>query len=175
MTTGRLLWGTTWRGGVWGAVAGLILGAIYGPMLVVILTALDIVKQTTPLDAKSVTDAAGLALVGAIIGALFGLPTGVFAGVMNGLAIGILTRLFFAPLKNPVAYRWGIAVVSAVFTGIAGALGLVVILLLIGAVLDPQLLLLTIPIPAITASIAAAFLSILITRWYLKENAKMSH
>jgi hypothetical protein len=44
-----------------------------------------------------------------------------------------------------------------------------------GAVLDPQLLLLTIPIPAITASIAAAFLSILITRWYIRESAKMPH
>ena len=165
MTTGKLLWGTTWRGGVWGVLAGGILGAIYGPILIVILTIESALTNT--LSSNDVRSIGGLSLFALVVGVIFGAAIGAFAGALNGLLIGILTRLVFSPSNNAARYRLIVAIASALFTGITALLGLLAILLLImGTTPDPQELILFITLPALIAAIAAALISILITRWY---------
>lgn len=170
MTTGRLLWGTTWRGGVWGLLAGIILGMIYGLAVIVILSFMEIANKTsTRTDTGTIV---GLAIAAIIFGAIFGAIIGLFAGAMDGLAIGILTRLFFTPLKNAGTYRLIIALISGLFTLIAAGLGLFIISIGTSMVLDNGVRILIIGIPTIIAGIAAGLISIFITRWYIKASAK---
>lgn len=177
MTTSKLLWGTTWRGGVWGVLAGLILGAIYGPLLILILAIIDIVNKTSSND--NLGEVAGFALLGVIFGAIFGAPIGLFVGALNGLFIGILTRIFFTPLKNKSMYRWGIAVLSALFTSVTAWLGLAVLFIVIGSVLDANVLLLAITIPAFIGGIVPHLLAFSLRdgtkRRARNDNTKINH
>ena len=170
MNTSRLIWGMTWRGAVWGLLAGLILGVIYGLSVIVVLSIIDVVNKTSSNTNTETTVA--LVLLAIFFGAIFGAIVGVFAGAADGLLIGILTRLFFSPLKNAGAYRIIIALISGFFTLIVAGLGLFGISIATSMVIDNGVRILVIGIPSIIAAIAAALISILITRWYIKASAK---
>lgn len=178
MTTGKLLWGMTWRGGALGLLTGALGGSFFGALFANGLFVFGMVSQASPLTAKDmpagIVAIGFLALIGGVVGALFGVPTGFVVGLMDGLLVGSVTRLFFYPLKNARAYRWTLALVSAAFTSVMAWLCFVGIALFyanrnaanIGAVM------LIFILPALVSGIAAGFISRLIARWYQKESAQ---
>jgi hypothetical protein len=160
----------TWRGAVWGLLAGGMLGFVYGLVVLLVLTLADTSsKDWTKLNAEATS---ALIILAIISGTLFGAPIGFIAGAADGFVIALLTRLFFSPLKNAGAYRLIIALISGFFTLIVAGLGLFGISVATSMVIDNGVRILVIGLPAIIAAIAAALISILITRWYIKASAK---
>lgn len=181
MTTPRLLWGMTWRGTIWGLLAGTVLGIIYGAIFVEILLLVAYDKQglyvQTPNQISGgIAAMLFIALIGAIAGGIFGAPTGLGVGWLDGLLVGILTRMFFLPLRNTRVYRWTIAIISAIFTAITAWACFIGILILYeptrASVSVPLILIVAVPAPI--AGIAAGFISRLITRWYERESTKVT-
>ena len=173
MTTARLLWGITWRGGACRLLAGTMLGTAYGAISanVLFLPGLEAQAPFNPQRddiPRAIIVTLFLAVVGAITGALFGVPTGFVVGLSNGLLIGIPTRAFFFTRRDARAYHRVIAAASALFTGIAAWLGFLAIMLFyanrekanVGA------LAVIVLIPALIAGVGAGFLSQVITRRY---------
>jgi eukaryotic-like serine/threonine-protein kinase len=172
VTTIKLLWGTTWRGGALGLLVGTLGGAAYGALFANGLLAWGLLAQPRALELKDLPAGIGavvfLALIGAVIGALFGVPTGIVVGSANGLFLGILTRAFFYPLKNARVYRRTTAVVSALFTGVAAWLCFIAIMLFYADrnAANIGMLIGIVTLPALIAGVGAGLLSQLITRWY---------
>lgn len=178
MTTLKLLLGTTWRGGAWGLLAGTFVGATFGALFANGLFLFGLAFEADKLTSKdmpaSIVAILFLALIGAVVGALFGVPTGFVVGSMDGLLIGVLTRVLFYPLKNVRAYRWTIALVSALFTSIVSWVCFLGIALFYSNrnSANVGVLMLVFILPALVSGIAAGFISRLITHWYEKESAK---
>ncbi|MBI4786177.1 MAG: hypothetical protein HY782_03915 [Chloroflexi bacterium] len=173
MTTGRLLWGMTWRGGAWGLLVGTLGGTAYGAVFANVLLAAGLVSQM-PFDWKPeyAVSAIGavlfLALIGAVVGGIFGVPSGIVVGTMVGLAMGVLTRAVFYPPRGTRVFRWTLAITSALLTTIAAWMCFIAIMLFyanrnaasVGA------LMIVVAIPALIAGAAAALISRLLARWY---------
>jgi hypothetical protein len=179
MTTPKLLWGTPWRGGAWGLLAGTMLGVAYGAVFANVLFFSGLFAQMPTAFESSDALRVGvvipfLALIGAVMGALFGVPTGLFVGLLNGLLVGILTRAFFFPPRDARAYRRMIATASALFTSIASWLGFLAIMLSYANrdKANVPLLAAIVLIPALIAGVSAGLLSRILSRWYEKESAK---
>jgi eukaryotic-like serine/threonine-protein kinase len=172
VTTIKLLWGTTWRGGALGLLVGTLGGAAYGALFANGLFAFSLLAQPATLQAKDVP--AGivaivfLALIGAVVGALFGVPTGFVVGLLDGLLVGVLTRAFFYPLKTVRVYRRTAAVVSALFTGVAAWLCFIAIMLFYADrnAANIGVLIGMVTLPALIAGVGAGVLSRLIAGWY---------
>lgn len=171
--TFELLWGTTWRGGAFGLVAGTMGGTAYGALFANALIFAGLISQPQfdfkPSDVVSVIFAVlFFGLIGAVMGALFGVPTGLVVGIANGLLLGGLTRVFFFPLKNAQTYRRVVAVVSAVFTAMVAWICFIGIMLFYAnrnAANVPVLAVIA-AIPALIAGIGAGLISQSIARWY---------
>ncbi|MCI0475567.1 MAG: hypothetical protein L0Y55_04920 [Anaerolineales bacterium] len=178
MSTIKLLWNTTWRGGAWGLLGGTMLGTAYGAIFANALFLFGLAQAPFDLRGDDIPRAFAailvLALIGAVMGALFGVPTGFVVGALNGLLIGIITRAFFFPLRDARTYRRVIAVVSALFTVIASWLGFLVIMLFYAnrEKANVEVLAVGVLIPALIAGIVAALISRVIAWWYEKESAK---
>jgi hypothetical protein len=173
MTTARLLWGMKWRGGAWGLLAGTLLGSAYGAVFAVVVDLYALSLRFPYLgeasDApRALVGALFLALVGAIIGALFGVPTGLLVGASNGLLLGVLTRALFYPLKDARIYRRVVALVSAVFAGIAAWVCFVALALFYAnrSAANVDMIVVIVAIPALIAGVSAGFISRFIARWY---------
>ncbi len=172
MTTGRLLWGMTWRGGAWGLLGGTMLGTAYGAVLAnaLFLSGLAQAPFNPQLDdiPRALVAIVILALIGAVMGALFGVPTGLLVGSLNGLLVGILTRAFFFPRRDARTYRRVIATASALFTAIASWLGFLAIMLFYAnrEKANVPILAVGVLIPALIAGVGAGFLSRIISHWY---------
>lgn len=179
MTTTKLLWGMTWRGGALGLLAGTMLGTFYGAVFANSLFFFGLLAQA-PGEFRSdnvpsaIFAAFLMALIGSIIGGIFGIPTGFVVGVLNGLLLGIIARTFFYPLRDAKTYRRVIAPTSAVFTAIASWLGFFAIMLFYANRENANVpaLAIGVIVPALIAGIAAAFISQIGARWYEKESAK---
>jgi hypothetical protein len=179
MTTLKLLWGMTWRGGAWGLLAGTFVGATFGALFGnVLVFGVGLMNQSKSLGLNDIPTAIAavfaVAMFGMVIGALFGVPTGFVVGIMDGLLIGVLTRALFYPLKNVRAYRWTIAIVSAVFTSMVAWVCFLGIALFYSNRNSANVggLMLVFILPALVAGIAAGFISRLITRWSEMESTK---
>jgi hypothetical protein len=179
MTTFKLLFGTIWRGGAWGLLAGTMLGTAYGAVFANGLFFFGLLSQA-PAEfqgddvPRAIVAVLLLALIGSIMGGVFGIPTGLVVGLLNGLLLGIVTRAFFYPLRDAKKYRRVIALTSAVFTAIASWLGFFVIMLFYANTekANVPVLAIGVIIPAVIAGIAAGFISQMGARWYEKESAK---
>lgn len=179
MKISKLLWGTTWRGGAWGLLAGTMLGTFYGAIFANGLFFFGWLSQA-PIEfhgedaPRAIFAMFLMALIGSVTGALFGVPTGFVVGLLNGLLLGIITRAFFYPLRDAQTYRRVIILTSAAFTAIASWLGFFVIMLFYAntAKANVPVLALGGVIPALIAGIAAALISRLIARWYERQSAK---
>ncbi|MBI5302584.1 MAG: hypothetical protein HY868_10635 [Chloroflexi bacterium] len=179
MTTIKLLFGTTWRGGAWGLLGGTMLGTAYGAIFANVLFAFGLAAQA-PFDLqrddipRAIVAVLVLALIGSVMGALFGVPTGLVVGLLDGLLIGIVTRVFFFPLKDAKTYRRVIAITCAVFTTIAAWLGFFAIMLFYADrdKANVGTLALAVTLPALIAGVASAFISRVIARWYEQESAR---
>jgi len=170
-----LLWGTTWRGGAFGLVAGTMGGTAYGAVFANALLFFGLATQAAANFQRddiprALVSMLFLALIGAVVGALFGVPTGIVVGIANGLLIGILTRAFFYPPKNTPAYRWALAIVSALFTAITAWICFIGIMLFYANrnAANVPVLAVIVLIPALIAGVGAGRLSRLIARWYTK-------
>ncbi len=180
MTTRRLLWGMTWRGAVWGLLTGTLGGAAYGVIFMNGLYIFIMIFQSEMLQSKNeptgITAIVLLVLFGAIMGVLSGLPVGLLVGIFDGLLIGIVTRVLFYPLKHVGAYRWTLALVSAMFTGIVAWFGFMQIASFLEKMdrseADFSRLVIFFLVPALVAGVAAAFISGSIARWYETETRK---
>lgn len=179
MTTFKLLWSTTWRGGAWGLLAGTMLGTFYGAMFANSLFFFGLLAQAPGEFRRDNVSSALfavllLALIGGITGGIFGIPTGFVVGGLNGLLLGIITRAFFIPLRDAKTYRRVIMLTSAVFTAIASWLGFFTIMLFYANTEQANVPVLAalVVVPALLAGVAAAFISQIGARWYEKENAK---
>lgn len=171
METFKILWGTTWRGGAFGLLAGTMGGAAReaGAIFPDLFLVAGLVSENSfqPSDTGALVGGVlFFALIGAVMGALFGVPTGLVVGLWDGLLVGLITRAFFFPLKDVQTYRRVIAITCVVFTTIASWLGFLAIMLFyanrdkanvpalaVGAI-----------IPALIAGIAAGLISRLIAR-----------
>ncbi len=176
MSTAKLFWNTTWRGGAWGLLAGTMLGTAYGAVFANVLLLSGLFAQMPTAFESSDALRVGvvipfLALIGAIMGALFGVPTGFVVGALNGLLIGMITRAFFFPPRDARTYRRVIATTSALFTGIASWLGFFAIMLFYANrdKANVPILAVGVLIPALIAGVAAAFISREIARWYAES------
>lgn len=179
MTTARLLWGMTWRGGALGLFAGTMLGTTYGALFAnaLLLVGLDrngLFVLTPNQISGGLAAILVMALIGMVMGGLFGVPTGFIVGLLNGLFVGLITRLFFYPLQNARLYRWTIGIVSGLFVVLASLGGFLAIALFYANAsrANVPVIAALLVIPALIAGIAAVFLSRVITRWYEKESAK---
>ena len=173
MTTARLLWGMTWRGGAWGLLGGTMLGTAYGAIFANVLFLFGLAAQAPfnlQLDdiPRALVATLVLALIGAIMGALFGVPTGFAVGALNGLLIGIITRVLFFPRRDARTYHRVIATASALFTAIASWLGFLAIMLFYAnrEKANVGTLAVGVLIPALIAGVSAGFMSRMITHWY---------
>lgn len=181
MTTFKLLFGTTWRGGVFGLIAGTALGLLYGAVFFNALLFFGWLSEM-PVNFES-SDALRmgvvvpfLALIGAIMGGAFGIPTGFAVGLLNGLLVGLITRLFFFPLRDTRTYRRTIMLISTVFTAIASWFGFYAMMLLYANIekANVPMLALIITLPAVIAGMAAGLISQIGARWYERELTKGS-
>ncbi|MBM3131018.1 MAG: hypothetical protein FJ009_20620 [Chloroflexi bacterium] len=176
MTTARLLWGMTWRGGAWGLLAGTMLGTAYGALFGNGVLLIKLAQEWQTLGPENILPgiaAVGiLILVGAVMGALFGVPTGLLVGSLNGLLVGMITRAFFFPPRDARAYRRVIAVASALFTSIASWIGFLAIMLFYAnrEKANVPMLAVIVLIPALIAGVGAGLISRMISRWYENQN-----
>ena len=173
MTTVKLLWGTTWRGGAWGLFAGTFGGTAYGALFANLLLAGGLVSRA-PFEWKAeyAVSAIGamlfFALIGAVVGGIFGVPAGVVVGGIVGLAIGILTRACFYPPTNTRVFRRTLAIVSALLTTIAAWICFIGIMLFYANRNAANVggLMVIVAIPALIAGLASIFVSQRIAHWY---------
>lgn len=178
MTTLKLLWSTTWRGGALGLVVGTFVGATFGALfangLFTFSLAFEADKMTSQDVPAGIVAILFLALVGAVVGALFGVPTGFVVGIANGLLLGIVSRVFFFPLTNVRGYRWVIALISMAFTTLTSWVGFMLIMFLYANQDKANYVGLAVflIIPALIAGVVAGIISQIGARWYEKESAK---
>ena len=89
MTTGKLLWGTTWRGAAWGLGTGFILAAAYGVLVIYwFLEDGTVWDYETPL----IEIILGISGVFAFYGFWIAVPLGLLPGTVNGFLVGMLLR-----------------------------------------------------------------------------------
>jgi uncharacterized membrane protein YkvI len=89
---------------------------------------------------------------------------------LNGLLVGIITRIFYYPLRDAQTFRRVIATVSALFTGIASWVCFFAIILFYSNrdKADVPMLALIVTLPALIAGGASALISRVIAAWYEK-------
>ncbi len=118
MTTGRLLWNTTWLGTLLGTLLGAILGSLYGAMVGFNDTITVAIRPSIASDLAVWL----LPLAGAAFGAGVGAWIGIAAGFGWGLAIGLFTRAYLtiASSTSGKLYRLCVWFLSAL-CGIAAA------------------------------------------------------
>jgi MFS family permease len=179
MKTLQLLFSTTWRGGMWGLLAGTMVGATFGALFGnVLVFGVGLTQQQEQISLNDIPAAIGavaiLAIIGSVMGALFGVPTGFVVGIANGLLLGIISRVFFFPLKNARAYRWVIALISMAFTTLASWVGFMLIMFLYANQdkADWVGIVIFLVVPALIAGVVAGFISQIGARWYEKKNTK---
>lgn len=159
MTTKRLLWGMTWRGALYGLTIGTCVSAVYGLLI---------------------------AGAGFFIGLFVGLVFGPSIGLVGGFIMGILSRLFFFPIKNPASYDRVAGIVSVIYINIVW----VIVYCLVSGFLfsaersDSYSLMFALRIildfstfslvlfflPALVASLSAFFISHRMADWYKRES-----
>ncbi|MBI5033621.1 MAG: hypothetical protein HZB51_24135 [Chloroflexi bacterium] len=177
MTTSRLLWGTTWRGGAWGLLAGTFVGATFGALFGnTLIFGVGLLQQQERIGLSDLPQLipafAIFAIIGSVMGALFGVPTGFAVGVANGLLLGIISRMFFYPLTDVRGYRWVIALISMTFTALASWVGFMLIMLLYANQDKANWVGLAIflIVPALIAGVIAGAVSQIGARWYEKAS-----
>ena len=179
MSTINIIWGTTWRGAGLGLLAGTLGGSAYGALFANVLLAFGVMAQA-PFEVKP-QDLVGalaavllFALIGSVMGALFGVPSGLVVGVTAGLLLGVLTRVFFFPLTKARRYRWAIAGISAVYTGVLAWFCFFSIMLFYAnkSAANVGGLAVIVIVPALIAGVGAGLTSRLIAHWYESESIK---
>jgi hypothetical protein len=179
ISTFKLVWNTTWRGGAWGLLAGTFIGAAFGAVIGnVLVFGVGLMNQSKSLGLNDIPTAFAVvfavAMFGMVIGAIFGVPTGFVVGITNGLLLGIVSRVFFFPLTNVRAYRWVIALISMTFTTLTSWVGFMLIMFLYANQDKANYVGLAIflVIPALIAGVVAGLISQIGARWYERESAK---
>lgn len=173
MTTTRLLFGATWRGGGLGLVAGAMGGATYGALFANAMFFIGFITESQlPPELKDAPGAIAavviLAFIGSVMGAMFGMPVGALVGLLDGLLIGIVTRLFFFPLRDAKIYRRVMALICFIVTASASWVGFMLIWIFLSNQGKANFTVFSLisAIPALIAGVAATLLSRVIARWY---------
>lgn len=149
VTTVRLLWHAFWYSTAASTIAGIGYGAIYGTAFFPLLGT----------------------FYGIVCGGLLGLPL----GISNGLLVGILTCLFFFPLKNPRLHRRIVGTVSTLLCTVGGLIGLVALThskifpFLTSFASDFGLFFV---VPALIAGLSMGLIAQRIARWYEWESRR---
>lgn len=147
MTPAEVIWGCTWRGAFWGALAGAALGSGIGLLV--------------------------LSTGGVAIGAALATPGGLFLGLLNGAVIGYFTAKMYLPLRDAHdfmrAVRWG----SVIVTFAAGVLLCVAVVVMIAKDTSPDnsLLIFFGVMPTLFAATIAALASPGIVKWYVVRSS----
>jgi hypothetical protein len=174
MTASWLTWQITWRSTLRLLGLGALFGAIYGPVAISILIAVDVLQQGTRDTFDSPQQLLAIALFAALVGASLGAPLGIVMGILVGLLISAITIRMFLPLRDPSRYM---QVIRRSSTAV-GALGTLVstplaTLLIFGAAaLEPPGLLALFSVgPALLACLAIWWASGRIAAWYVRAAA----
>ncbi|MGJ3249133.1 MAG: serine/threonine protein kinase [Elainellaceae cyanobacterium] len=140
MTTQRLFWNALYRSTLTGALAGLACGAAVGSII--------------------------FPVIGTLLLMLVGLMMGVPTGIGNGLFIGLITRLWFFPLKNPRRYQQTITFASTLLITVMITVGLAMITDMLSS---PEILIVTL-IPGIFGGLSMGVATRAIAQWYIDES-----
>ena len=147
VTTIELLWNAVWRSTAMGVVAGAAYGGIYG-------TALFPGIGT---------------MFGAFLGGLISIPVG-FA---NGLFIGIWTRLWHFPLRNPRLHRRIVGLISTSLGTVGGLIGFAILKVSPSDLFaNPSMFVAFLVAPALIAGLSMGLISQGIARWYERESRR---
>ncbi|MBW4506894.1 MAG: serine/threonine protein kinase [Scytonematopsis contorta HA4267-MV1] len=107
--------------------------------------------------------------MGTIVGGVIGTTVGLSVGLANAILLGIVTRLFYYPLKSPNLYRRHIAFFSTL-TGTAMALIGYMPLVIDNSSISHQLFFGI--VPSIITGLSMGVASKLFARWYERESTR---
>jgi hypothetical protein len=125
MSKFRLTWEITWRVVVWGMAGGAVLGAIYGPLSLVLITVLDIfgLGPDAPDRVPGIISNMPLWLfLGLSVGAMLGGLNGLLVGIVDGLALSIIAAFVLRSRVEGRRYRTTLAITSAAIGGLCAFL-----------------------------------------------------
>jgi hypothetical protein len=120
-----LTWEITWRVVVWGMAGGAVLGAIYGPLSLVLITILDALGlgPDAPDRVPGIISNMPLWLfLGLSVGAMLGGLNGLLVGIVDGLALSIIAAFVLRSRVEGRRYRITLAVTSAAIGGLCAFL-----------------------------------------------------
>lgn len=148
VTTIELLWNSVWRSTVMGFLAGAAYGGIYG---------------------TAFYPGAGT-MLGASLGGMAGIPL----GLVNGLLVGICTRLWHFPLRNPRLHRRIVGLLTTFMITVGGSIGFVVLnAASSGSLANPFMSVVVFFVaPALIAGLSMGLISQRIARWYERESKR---
>ncbi|MBD2016044.1 protein kinase [Microcoleus sp. FACHB-53] len=147
VTTIELLWNTLWRSTAIGVFAGAAYGGIYGTAI--------------------------FPGMGTMFGAYFGGLAGFFAGFANGLFVGICTRLWYFPLRNPRLHRRVVGLLSTLLSIAGGLIGFDILNVAPSGLLpNVSKSLAFLVAPALIAGLSMGLISQRIARWYERESRR---
>ncbi|HEY9833874.1 MAG TPA: serine/threonine-protein kinase [Stenomitos sp.] len=147
VTTIELLWNALWRSTAMGIFAGAAYGGIYGTGI--------------------------FPGMGTMFGAYFGGLAGIPVGFANGLFVGICTRLWYFPLRNPRLHRRVVGLLSTLLSTAGGLIGF--------AMLNPgsssmfanvSMSVALWVAPALIAGLSMGLISQRIARWYERQSRR---
>ncbi len=177
MTTRRLLWGITSRGIAGGAIAGLLLGAMYGVVLAVYSLASDSYLFGARSGEYLIGNVAIIG-IGGFVGGLAGFGLGFFLGLVGGFFLGALTRWFFFAKERLTRYVLLVRVAALGFGLIGAPLAIVGLEILRSGLFGGRwafsITLVYHIIPGLIGGFAAMLVGGRIARWYEKEIRKQS-
>ncbi len=153
-------------------VAGAILGALYGILLMLWV---GIVMTSAGKQGMPAMPQLFLVLIaspiGAVTGAQVGILIGLIGGPIGGLLLGLISRMFFFPVARTIVYRRTIMILSGIYGG------LVVLLLFwiagFGRYGPNQTNLAFIYVPAFLTAIESLLIGREIAMWYESETIKV--
>ncbi|MDY6936961.1 MAG: serine/threonine-protein kinase [Cyanobacteriota bacterium] len=164
VTTLGLLWHVGWRSLAMGTGAGAVYGGIYGAINGLFM---GIVETST--------QSVGIVLIAIAVGAGSGAGVGLWVGAANALLVGLLTRLFFFPLKNVRRYRRVLSFLTPAVGTLAGMFGFFFpfFISLMGSMTDTQIYAIVLTfniIPSIVLGLSMGAISKLFARWYERRS-----
>ncbi len=112
MTTVKLLWGMMWRAVAW----NLILGTALGILTFLFALILALIVPEAPEPTPSIGEPALPIIIGCVLLPLVGTFEGFWVGLGSGIFLGILSRIFFFPLKNAQRFLQFARMTNALFS-----------------------------------------------------------
>src|SRR5437870_4688137 len=101
MNMRRRIWSIIWRTTTWGIAGGAGLGALYGPLSILMLDMLYVAGVGPGVKiATSLAWLPGWLILGSVAGLIYGGMTGLLIGLVNGLVLASLVKIVLTPPTN---------------------------------------------------------------------------